>query len=76
VVVRLRALGGEEVPDGPSLLILLWNRYEILQSILTLVVASAGGFLCRILAHRRGAPYREEVRRTGRLELDVEEPAP
>jgi hypothetical protein len=73
-VTLLGLLRGGEVSDGPSLLRLLWNRYEILQSILTLIVALAGGVLCGILAHRRGAPF-EEVQRTGRLVLDGEEPA-
>jgi hypothetical protein len=75
-VTLLGLLGGEEDPNGPSLLVLLWNRYEILQSIITLIVALIGGILCGILAHRRGAPYREEVRRAGRLELDAEDAAP
>jgi len=76
-VTVLGLLGGEaETSNGPTLSILLWNRYEILQSILTLIIGSAGGIACYILARRRGTPYREEVRRAGRLELDGEGPGP
>jgi hypothetical protein len=59
---------------GQSPLERLWNRYEILQSILTLVVACIGGIVCWILALRRGAPYRERSSRAGRLDLHEEEP--
>ncbi len=47
-----------------------WNQYEILQSILTLVIACLGGVAGWILARRRGAPYRKEEPRSGRLDLD------
>jgi hypothetical protein len=47
-----------------------WNQYEILQSILTMIVALLGGYTCRIMHRRRGTPYREEERRSGRLDLD------
>jgi hypothetical protein len=55
--------------SSPMLMELLWNRYEIFQSIVTLVVASIGGTLCWVASRRRGAPFREEERRAGRLEL-------
>ena len=49
---------------------LRWNQMEILQSILTLAMASLGGLATWIWARRRGAPYRQEESRSGRLELD------
>jgi hypothetical protein len=57
---------------GPRLTQLLWNRYEILRSILTLVGAALGGLAGLMLARRRGAPYREVERRAGRLDLGDE----
>jgi hypothetical protein len=56
--------------NHPSLIKRWWNQYEILQSILTLVVACLGGLVCWMLSRRRGDPYREEERRSGRLELE------
>ncbi len=44
-----------------------WNRYEIVQSILTLFVACLGGSLCWIWNRHRGSPYRAEERRSGIL---------
>ena len=76
-VPMLGLLGGESWPFyRPGHEIVLWNRYEILQSILTLIIASVGGIVCWILARRRSAPYREEARRAGRLEFDGEGPGP
>ena len=70
----LGLLGGEaEASNDPTLSRLLWHRYKILQSILTLIIASVGGIARYILALRRGTPYREEARRAGQLELDGEE---
>jgi hypothetical protein len=46
-----------------------WNQFEILQSILTLVVACVGGTVCWIWNRRRGNPYREVERRSGTLAL-------
>ena len=56
--------------NNPGLIKHWWNQYEISQSILTIVVASLGGLACWILSRRRGAPYRQEERRSGRLELE------
>jgi hypothetical protein len=73
----LGLLGGESASRySPGLTILLWNRYEILQSILTLIVALAGGIVCWTLGRLRGAPYREVVPHAGRLDLDDKEPGP
>jgi hypothetical protein len=47
-----------------------WNEYEILQSMLTLIVASLGGLIFWMWARRRGAPYRQEESRSGKLDLD------
>ncbi len=56
--------------QSATLIRLWWNQYDIIQSILTLVVACLGGFVCWIWNRRRGAPYREEERRAGKLKLD------
>jgi hypothetical protein len=49
---------------------LRWNQFDIFQSMLALSFAALGGLACGIWARRRGAPYREEESRTGKLELD------
>jgi hypothetical protein len=71
-VTLLGLLVSEEslTSNNPALVKHWWNQYEILQSILTLVVASLGGLAGWMLARRRGAPFREEERRAGKLELD------
>jgi hypothetical protein len=59
-------------PNGLTPRALVWNRYEILQSIVTLVIACLGGLASLMLARRRGEPYHEVERRAGRLELGDE----
>jgi hypothetical protein len=56
--------------DNPLLLKYWWNQFEILQSIFTLVLASLGGLVFWMWGRHRGAPYRQEESRSGRLELD------
>ena len=51
--------------NNPALIKHWWKQYEILQSIITLVIACLGGLAGWIVARRRGAPYREEERRWG-----------
>jgi hypothetical protein len=63
-------VSGESLTSSdPGLIRHWWNQFEILQSILTLVVACLGGVVCWIWKRRRGDPHREEARRSGRLDL-------
>jgi hypothetical protein len=60
--------------QGPIKMPLWWHRYDILQSIFTLVFAGIGGVICWTLSARRGAPYQSDDRRAGRLDFDGDEP--
>jgi hypothetical protein len=46
------------------------DGYEIIQLIVTMIVAFIGGYVELITNRRQGAPDREQERRSGRLDLD------